>query len=269
MEEAKAILRAGLGRAELEFITSITAPLYWVWQEGDRLQVRNGSCFFLDAGEGVFGVTAAHVIRGFQSARSEHARISCQIGTDAIFDIDGKNALIAIHDEIDIATFRITRAEVASIGKTILTGHQAAWPPAPAQVNRGVYTCGFPGVSTRWLSPGEISFGAAPGSGIATNVNDHSISSQIERQYLIDTMGTGLPPENFDFGGISGGPMLTVVEGNGLRSWRLGGVIYAGPNTSDDPEEAIAGLEIIWARRADFLLPDGQLDVAAWALLRR
>lgn len=65
------------------------------------------------------------------------------------------------------------------------------------------------------------------------------------------------------------GAMLTVVEGNGLRCWRLAGVIYAGPNTSDNPEEAIAGLEIIWARRSDFLLPDGQLDGAAWAMLLR
>jgi hypothetical protein len=29
-KEARAIMAAGLGKAELEFATSVTAPLYWV-----------------------------------------------------------------------------------------------------------------------------------------------------------------------------------------------------------------------------------------------
>jgi hypothetical protein len=39
-----------------------------------------------------------------------------------------------------------------------------------------------------------------------------------------------------------GGPMLYVVEtSSGLRLNALAGVIYAGPNTSSDPNEAIPG----------------------------
>jgi len=38
---------------------------------------------------------------------------------------------------------------------------------------------------------------------------DIDVSSQIEREYLIPVLGEGLPPENFNFGGISGGPMLS------------------------------------------------------------
>jgi hypothetical protein len=150
--------------------------------------------------------------------------------------------------------------------KETLIGHQKTWPPAPPQVDRGVYYCGFPGVSTLWLSTTEISFGAAPGGGVASCISDNDISTLMEREHLIDVMGTGLPPENFDFGGISGGPMLTAVEDKGIRSWRLAGVIYNGPNTSDDPEEAIAGLEIIRVRRADFLMPNGELDVQRWGM---
>jgi hypothetical protein len=37
-----------------------------------------------------------------------------------------------------------------------------------------------------------------------------------------------------------------------------------GPDTSENPEEAIAGLEIIKARRAHFVLPDGSLDATRW-----
>jgi hypothetical protein len=86
------------------------------------------------------------------------------------------------------------------------------------------------------------------------------------RPYLIPLLGSGIPPENFDFRGMSGGPMLGVVEST-LRSWALVGVIYQGPNTSLDPNEAIPGLEIIRARRAHFILPDGQLNRDFWAFL--
>jgi hypothetical protein len=68
------------------------------------------------------------------------------------------------------------------------------------------------------------------------------------------------------FRGMSGGLMLTVIQ-NRLRSWSLAGVIYQGPNTSADEGQAIAGLEVIRARRAHFILPDGRLDVARWKSL--
>jgi hypothetical protein len=54
--------------------------------------------------------------------------------------------------------------------------------------------------------------------------------------------------------------MLTVVQG-ALRGWRLAGVIYEGPNVESTAERpGIEGLEIIRARRADFINADGTLD---------
>jgi hypothetical protein len=43
-------------------------------------------------------------------------------------------------------------------------------------------------------------------------------------------------PENFDFGGMSGGPVVAIVQTPILRSWIPAGVIFQGPNPSDDPE---------------------------------
>ena len=80
-------------------------------------------------------------------------------------------------------------------------------------------------------------------------------------------LGDGILPENFDFRGISGAPMITVAQHRGLRSWMSGGVFFPGPSTSDDPNEAIAGLEIIRARPAHFILPDGTLDKTRWERL--
>lgn len=267
MEEAKRIMAGGLGRAELEFVASLTTPLYWVGPatDGAGLVARNGSAFFIDTGAALFGVTAAHVIRGMQMACAEGGPISCQIGADLSFDLTDRNCLIAIDDDIDIATFRISADEVRALGKTVLTGYQKSWPPSPPERDRGVTYSGFPGVSTVWLVQREVSFGVCSAAGLASSVSDTDVSSMIERQYLMDVMETGLPPSNFNFGGMSGGPMLTVIEQRGLRSWQLAGVIYQGPNPSDDAEQAIAGLEIIRARRAHFLMPDGRLDLRRWA----
>lgn len=56
-------MRGGLGEAELELVGSFCAPLYWVtgrMPDGSPI-ARNGTAFFLNAGQGVFGVTACHV----------------------------------------------------------------------------------------------------------------------------------------------------------------------------------------------------------------
>ncbi|WP_293679266.1 hypothetical protein [uncultured Phenylobacterium sp.] len=88
----------------------------------------------------------------------------------------------------------------------------------------------------------------------------------VERENLIPVFGDGLPPDNLDFRGMSGGPMLTVVQ-NGLRSWMLTGVLVEGPNTDPTEGQSIGGLEIFRARRAHFITPTGKLDRRRWELL--
>jgi hypothetical protein len=263
--QANAIMRAGLGKAEYELAASITAPLYWILPTNDdKYLIRNGSAFFLDTGEALFGVTANHVIEALRKDEEGQDVIALQMGCDLPVDFSGKNQIIDFHKDIDIATFRISAEEIRSIGKTCLTGCQKSWPPSPPQQNRGVFYAGFPGVERRWLSASEISFGVAGGGGVASSVSEYDISTQIDRQLLIDVVGNGLPPENYNFGGMSGGPMLTVLEQGGLRLWSLAGVIYQGPNASGDIYKAISGLEIIKARQANLILANGTLKVASW-----
>ena len=264
--EAREIMGAGLGRAELEFATSLCAPLYWIIRETDgSRRVRNGTAFFLNAGAGVFAVTADHVLTGLDQDQLLHMIEGVQLGVGLSLDFAGRHAVIDRDADMDIATFRIEECEVAEIGKTILTGYQDSWPPKPPQQDRGVYFSGFAGVNTRWIAANEISFGAVPGSGVATSVGPRDVSTQFERQNWIDVMNLGLPPEDYDFGGISGGPMLSVIERQGLRTWSLAGVIYQGPNSSADDEKSIKGFEVIKARHASFIRPDGTLDRQIWS----
>ena len=56
---------------------------------------------------------------------------------------------------------------------------------------------------------------------------------------------------------------FTLTPG-GLFLSSLAGVIYSGPNTSSDPNEAIPGFELIRARRTAFIRADGFLDRDLW-----
>jgi hypothetical protein len=261
--QARAMM-AVLGKAEGEFVASLTVALFWVLRDSDRFSARNGSAFFLDAGKGPFGVTAQHVIQGWREDRARKNVVALQMA-GIPFDPEGKNKIIAEHAGIDIATFRISPEEIKLTGKTVLKGYQSHWPPQPPLEGRGVYFAGFPGVEKLWLSQRDISFGIAPGGGVANSVSEDNVSSLIDREKIIPVLGDGIPPENYNFQGISGGPMLSVIEYKGLiRSWALAGVIYEGPNTSEKPGEAIPGLEIVRARRAHYIFPDGSLDTPRW-----
>jgi len=257
-------MASGLGEVELKFATSITAPLFWVIRRNDGTKVpRNGSAFFLNTGQKSFGVTAAHVLEGWCEDKNREDVEVLQLGNDLPFD-DLESRLIHFHRDIDIATFDISESEVSSIGKTILTGNNKTWPPPPPMERKGVYISGFPGVETIGSAQDEISFGAASGSGIAHSISDLDVSSLMEREHLIGVLGEGIPPENFNFSGMSGGPMITAVEHNGIRSWRLAGVIYEGPNPSGNGTQGIPGFELFKARRTDFILADGMLNVEHW-----
>jgi hypothetical protein len=253
--QARSIMSAGLGKAELEFATSLAAPLFWVMKKPDKYEVRNGSCFFLDTGEALFGVTANHVLAGLAKDRVKEKILACQIGSDLQFD---ESRIIDAHEGIDIATFQITRDEIDHMGKVPYIGYQSTWPPAPPEQGKGIFYSGFTGVGTIILDPRQISFGAAPCSGVASSISERDVSSLIERSNLIDVMGKGPMPPNYNFQGISGGPMLTVVEHNGLRLNRLAGIVIQGPSTI--AEESIQDFEVVRARRAHFIFPDGRLD---------
>src|ERR1700722_7701608 len=177
--------------------------------------------------------------------------------------LDWTERVIAAHPAIDIATFRMSEREVRGLGKTVLTGFQKVWPPKPPADNCGVYYCGYPQVGTQPVGVRAVSFGLVRGSGVASSVNDRDVVTLFDRSFWLPDPVRGAPPPNFNFGGISGGLMLTVIQGK-LRSWSLSGTIYEGPCTSEVTGEAIADFEIVRARRAHFLKPDGELDTALW-----
>jgi hypothetical protein len=104
---------------------------------------------------------------------------------------------------------------------------------------------GFPGGARRRMRF-EIYAGFAP----ATSVNARHISCQSSGQkHAANADGFRLPPQNFDTGGMSGGPLFTIGEAREATGWRLGGVISQGS----------PALGILRASLAECLAPDGGL----------
>jgi hypothetical protein len=135
--------------------------------------------------------------------------------------------------DIDIATFMISPREIEAIERVPHGGLQAQWPPPPPRVDVGITYAGFPGVETRNLSRAAAQFGILCGTGLVSSTNDREISTLLERDYLELVLGEGIVPENYNFGGISGGLLIYNVLTQGqLLVNALGGVIVAGPNPS-------------------------------------
>jgi hypothetical protein len=118
-----AIIRGGLGKAEIEFAASVTAPLFWTLRDSEGERIKSGSAFFLDAGRGVFAVTACHVVEECFADSKLPTFVQTMIGghgPTVPFHLGDR--LIDAHHDLDIATFRVTPEEVKLTGHTVLTG---------------------------------------------------------------------------------------------------------------------------------------------------
>jgi len=244
-DEAIAVLKGPYGRELQKVATDYTSVLFWAEHPaGERgPRIGHGSVFFLDLGYGILAVTADHVFQAYLDRKGEGSNLVCQIGK-VRFDPEAR--LIDHDRNLDIATLRIEERDLTNEGK--IAHRPATWPPKPPDQGKGIFFAGFPGVYRRELGPLELEWGSYFGISVATSVTDQYVAAQFERTEMVDILGTGLPPEGEWLGGLSGGPMWTLVETE-IFSWRLAGVIY----------EYSSDFEILFARRPDRLRPDGRL----------
>lgn len=242
-EEAIALVKGSFGEQALKLTANYVAPLFWIWPDGAQsLYVRNGSIFFVDSGKALFAVTTNHVFEEYLEKKTAFPKLICQIHDLKFLP---EQRLIDSSKELDIATFRIKLHEIKSINKVALT----KWPPIIPQTDKAVMFAGFPGRERLYDGALAFNFGIYTNLTIATSVSDRNIKCQFEREEWLDPMNLGVPPEGSGFGGMSGGPLITVLEQKGLWSWTLGGIIT----------QFNSAYEILIASRGDKILPDGML----------
>ncbi len=252
-------------KADLEFINTTSSALFWTEQA--PIKPRNGSASFLNLGVRTFAVTAAHVLEGWRVGRSNAGAQNAYLaGIDrAVVLADFEDRIIDEDREMDLATFSIADEEVRVLGRSVVYGGQAGWPPPPLERGQGIGFSGYPGAETYIDGKGLVFSSASQGMTI-TSLNDRDVLCQIERDKIAGVIGRGVPPENFNFGGISGAAMFARgVRQSGIICWLFAGVVIQGPNTNLDPNMSIEGFELIRGRRSHFIKADGSLDRKLWA----
>jgi hypothetical protein len=218
-EEAIELTRGPYATAVEGAIAAAIAPFLWRERDDEgHLKLRNGTVFFVSA-DRTFMVTADHVFAVYLEARNRFGDFArCQVGN---LRMDPEDRLIARSAPLDIATFMISPDEVRRTGD----GRFAmSFDPMVPQMGKGVLFAGFPGIARRRLSEREIENGIFTALTVADNVSDRGISGHFDRQYQVDKPGRPTAPEGYDIGGVSGGPLVTMVDSANLCYWRLGGV---------------------------------------------
>jgi len=245
------LLRGPYARTIRDLVGSYTTPFFWTVEgpHGTPTIPGGGTAFFVDTGQTKFGVTADHVIVGLEQARSR-GRCMCQLLN---LQFDPLERIIDRHRDIDIATFELRPKELTQVGdnKQFMT----LWPPRPPEIGKGLVLFGYPSKERKQRGSRAWEFGIYQAGLIASEVSPTGIRVLIERDRLVDTLGSGLPEIGYPVGGMSGGPAMAMFEGPGdLITYRLSGVIYEKDENTDR----------FWLRRADVIRQDGTLDRSLW-----
>ena len=223
-----------------------------LWTPRSALLFRQASIFFLDCGRGPFAVTADHVYEKYLEDCDITGVDNAQFANVGGFKL--KERLIARGTNVraDIATFQIAPDEIAAAGKQPVRGIDGAWPPPPDE-GQAVYIGGFPACEHDRIAGKDVSFALHSAIVPLTRITEHQLCCQFDRKRWFDIRGAGLPPVGYEYGGMSGGPMLqpTYDHERGTWGWRLVGVVSEALS--------VEGFERITAVRAHLIMPDGRI----------
>ena len=245
-EEAKRLASGLFGQEVANLAASYARPIFWVKgqaSDGTAVDTSNGTVFFIDLGKIVCGVTAGHVFDEFKERLGNSA--GCRIAPSPLF-FDLCERKISRGRKADLFTFSVSRAEAESTGATIIVPR--VWPPPSApEVNEGFVFAGYPGHEKRIDRPFSLKFGCFSGAGMVESVRDLDFSCQVDRQNMLPLPGRPLPEPEYNFGGLSGSPVLRAHRGD-VFHLELFGIVYECGKTL---------VELIKIARADLICEDG------------
>lgn len=262
-EEKKLASGGAFGRLFRDMAATRVTWIFWTRDTDEPTDVLgHGSAFILDRGEGPMMVTAAHVYRQYLADRRAYGPLYCQVANTRVRHLSGLliscgNLHVPLGErapEPDIATFRSNSGAVARVGKRPVLA-LGDWPPPPA-LRQQVMFGGYPGAERIFVGASEMDFGFYSGMTGASSITEHQIKVVIEREFLVDNTGHGLPPAGYGLGGVSGGPLLVPEYGKAGWFFRLGGVVSEAPGPRPADEVLI---EMVVAERAEFIQPDGKV----------
>lgn len=229
-EQAKALVGGELGAQYRSILSQICSPIFWHRsqpQNGSEI-LSNGTVTFARLKDQIVGITAAHVVRGFERANND-APCALQIG-NAAYDLD----VLGIDDGLDLAVLRLPGATIDALGKQIMP-LPLCQPGDVVQEQRGILLAGFPGEDRRDEGRHQVGWGLFVAIGIARRVNEVQITWSPDYANHIPAEGIPDLPMHKDFGGISGGPLVGLFEkgGGALQYFSLAGILVEANNILD------------------------------------
>ncbi|CAN5771909.1 hypothetical protein BH11PSE7_BH11PSE7_31390 [soil metagenome] len=224
-------------------------------RKGYATKVFNSTATFLALPSGTYAVTCAHVVDAYRDVESQFGSVLLQIG---MTEIDLSSQLVCKNDKVDLATIRLTQAQVDSlltqgeIGSRVI--QPAKWPPNPISEGDAVLFGGFPGAWRERPGFDELVFGTFSAAGIrVSSSHKDRFTCQLDREHWVDSLSGGESGRSIhlrDLGGLSGGPAFV----DRALHFEFAGLIY----------EYSAEYDIVFLRPAGLIQEDGSItDVLA------
>jgi hypothetical protein len=247
MADLATLLYQCLREATIHDLHASTPMLSWHGKQFDGcgLISEGGSAFLVRSPTRMFGVTAGHVVDAFVAAQSICDGLLATLGG---LQFDLKPRIISRGHAVDVATFHVDERELATIGFRPL---ESAWPPVMPPNGSLVCLAGWPGHER--IVGARVTGGLYLGWGNADVQASRVIRVQVDHGSgpFSPIAGASVPEPGFNFGGISGGPLVLVDladDGRSLRR-RIAGIIVQG----------IPNYDCIEATPANVLCEDGQV----------
>ena len=248
-KEGRRLILEGYSDRFAEMANRCSTWLFWhISVSRPRRKILNsGTVFFVDLGSGPFGVTAAHVVEALIEDKNSHPNLVCQIGNMLL---DPSDRLLGLNSSFDLATFRISAEDLASIGK-VAHVDPGPWPPRSPQEGRGTLFGGFRKGEGKEFSIHEpYPFDFSHGFDTLAGVYEHQMKIRFEREYWVHRPGRREAEPEADWGGISCGPLFALFE-NPVVFYQLVGVI----------SQYSATLELLVAKPARFIAKNGFVSI--------
>lgn len=196
----KKLMEGDYGKVLRNQFLSYSAPIT-LHRKGDNSILNNATVGFVKFSKDskIFAITAYHVYQ-----KLDEEDLECAISGIA-FDMksnfhDGDNAT-------DIAIFNISEALITRVKKVVVEIDTKDWPPVSPQEGRGLFFCGFPGCERIASSDDKsINFGAFVCFGTVNDNTKNKLTIHLDEKHLVNK--TDAPPDDYDFGGVSGAPVF-------------------------------------------------------------
>jgi len=227
----------------------VARPLLWhdlkvPWPK----RLNGGSCFVLRFDAGLIGITADHVIKAYEQVRNQMREPICLLRT---VRLNLMEALIDRDSKLDLATFRVTEAQLSD-SEALAIDCREEWPPPIPDRGREISFGGYPEELKKAYAADQVEFRFAAHLAHIQDVTDRNIVATYDpaRDSRVRA-APEMPDLGANWSGCSGGPVLMHFERAGRHRIFAIGAIVEGPGKS--AEGALGDFDRFLFRRLHYV----------------